>query len=195
MLDEIKQKAEAEKPSEVIKFVVRRTGMEQAFREGTDEDLEKLENVMELATLATKYDFLMPGEGIAKLLEDSALSSDQDEMEEESKAVRLMTVHASKGLEFEYVFITGMEQDLFPHKAMESKRDKRDDEEERRLFYVAVTRAKKKVFLSHASIRTIFGSRQIAVPSEFVFDIPDQYLEEEERIGGRAGGKVIYFDI
>jgi DNA helicase II / ATP-dependent DNA helicase PcrA len=96
-------------------------------------------------------------------------------------------------LEFQYVFVTGLEQDLFPHRAMESKRDKRDDEEERRLFYVAITRAKKKIFLTHASIRTIYGSRQVTVPSEFIFDIPEKYMEEETRV--RTGGKVIYFDI
>jgi len=105
-----------------------------------------------------------------------------------------MTVHASKGLEFEYVFITGLEQDLFPHRAMESKSAKRDDEEERRLFYVALTRAKKKIYASYANIRTIFGSRQIAVPSEFIFDIPGEHVDKEER-AERAGGKVIYFDI
>jgi DNA helicase-2/ATP-dependent DNA helicase PcrA len=194
VLDSIKAKAESEKTSELVKFVLKVTGLEDSFRaEGTDEGLERLENVRELATLATKYDFMMPGEGVAKLLEDAALASDQDEMEDENRATRLMTVHASKGLEFEYVFIVGMEQDLFPHKGMGSKGEKRDDEEERRLFYVAVTRAKKKIFLSHASIRTIFGQRQVAVPSEFVFDIPDAHIEEYARTTG--GGKVIYFDI
>jgi DNA helicase II / ATP-dependent DNA helicase PcrA len=194
VLDSIKAKADSEKTSELVKFVLKVTGLEDSFRnEGTDDGLERLENVRELATLATKYDFMMPGEGVAKLLEDAALASDQDEMEEDNRAARLMTVHASKGLEFEYVFIVGMEQDLFPHKGMSSKGEKRDDEEERRLFYVAVTRAKKKIFLSHASIRTIFGQRQVAVPSEFVFDIPEQHIEEHVRTTG--GGKVIYFDI
>lgn len=194
VLDSIKQKAETEKTSELVKFVLKVTGLEDSFRnDGTDEGLERLENVRELATLASKYDFMMPGEGVAKLLEDAALASDQDEMEEENHAARLMTVHASKGLEFEYVFIVGLEQDLFPHKAMESKSGKRDDEEERRLFYVALTRAKKKLFLSHASIRTIFGQRQVAVPSEFIFDVPEANIQEEEKTVG--GGKVIYFDI
>lgn len=194
MLDEIAEKSATEKPSEFVKFVVKRSGLEDSLRDGTDEDMERLENVKELASLAMKYDLIPDGEGIAKLLEDAALATDQDEMEEEKRATRLMTVHASKGLEFEYVFITGMEQDLFPHRAMESKSgSKRDEEEERRLFYVAVTRAKKRVYLSHASIRTIFGSRQMAVPSEFIFDIPDEHLAQEERV--RAGGKVIYFDI
>ncbi|MBI5134580.1 MAG: UvrD-helicase domain-containing protein [Candidatus Taylorbacteria bacterium] len=193
ILDDIAKKSQAEKASDLVRFVVKRTGLEDLFKSGADEDLERLENVYELATLATKYDFMIPGEGLSKLLEDAALATDQDEMEEDKPAVRLMTVHASKGLEFQYVFITGLEQDLFPHRAMESKREKRDDEEERRLFYVAITRAKKKIFMSHASIRTIFGSRQVAVPSEFVFDIPEKHLEEEERHS--SGGKVIYFDI
>jgi DNA helicase II / ATP-dependent DNA helicase PcrA len=194
ILDDIAAKAQNKKPSELIRFVLKRTGLEEMLASGADEDLERLENVKELATLATKYDFMMPGEGVTKLLEDAALATDQDEMEEDRPAVRLMTVHASKGLEFEYVFITGLEQDLFPHRGMESKREKRDDEEERRLFYVALTRAKKKIFVSHASLRTIFGSRQVTVPSEFIFDIPEKYLDQEERIQS-SGGKVIYFDI
>ncbi|MDE1875076.1 MAG: UvrD-helicase domain-containing protein [Patescibacteria group bacterium] len=193
ILDDIAKKAQAEKASDLVKFVIKRTGLEDMLKNGTDEDLERLENMRELATLATKYDFMMPGEGAAKLLEDSALATDQDEMEEDKPAVRLMTIHASKGLEFEYVFITGLEQDLFPHRAMESKRDKRDDEEERRLFYVALTRAKKKLFLTQASLRTIYGARQVTVPSEFIFDVPDKFIEREERAS--SGGKVIYFDI
>ncbi len=193
ILDEIAKKSQSEKASELVKLVMKRTGLEEMLSNGADEDLERLENMRELATLATKYDFMVPGDGIAKLIEDASLATDQDEMEEEKPAVRLMTVHAAKGLEFEYVFITGLEQDLFPHRAMESKREKRDDEEERRLFYVAITRAKKKIFLSHASMRTIYGSRQITVPSEFIFDIPDKYLDQEEKVS--TGGKVIYFDI
>lgn len=193
ILDEISHKSGIEKASDLVKLVIKRTGLEESLSQGTDEDLERLENMRELATLATKYDFMVPGEGIAKLLEDASLATDQDEMEESKPAVRLMTIHASKGLEFEYVFITGLEQDLFPHRAMESKSDKRDHEEERRLFYVALTRAKKKLFLSHASMRTIYGSRQVSVPSEFIFDIPEKYIFEESQ--ERIGGKVIYFDI
>lgn len=194
MLTDIEKKAGSEKPSELVKYVVMRTGLEQSFRDsGTDEDLERLENVRELATLATKYDFMMPGEGISKLLEDAALASDQDEMEEDAPALRMMTIHASKGLEFKYVFITGLEQDLFPHKAMGNGKEKRDDEEERRLFYVALTRAKTKLFLTYASMRTIFGSRQVTAPSEFIFDIPEQYLDQAEKIENKK--KVIYFDI
>src|SRR3989344_6647643 len=87
-----------------------------------------------------------------------------------------MTIHASKGLEFDYVFITGLEEGLFPQRI---DRNDRDEEEERRLFYVALTRARKKVFLTFASVRTIFGSREVTIPSEFISDIPERYLETE----------------
>ncbi|MEK7596548.1 MAG: UvrD-helicase domain-containing protein [Patescibacteria group bacterium] len=194
ILDDIQKKSATEKTSALIKLVIKRTGLEAQLKQsGTEEDLERLENVRELATLATKYDFLPPMDGVTKLLEDAALATDQDEMTEDRPAVKLMTVHASKGLEFEYVFISGLEQDLFPHRAMESKSDRRDGEEERRLFYVAITRAKKKIYMSHASVRTIYGSKQVAVPSEFIFDIPEKHLMKEE--AARIGGKVIYFDI
>ena len=127
-----------------------------------------------------------------KFLIDAALQSDQDELKEEQNKVRLMTVHASKGLEFEYVFITGLEEGLFPHERLnQEKIDESAAEEERRLFYVAVTRAKKKVFLSYAGVRTVFGSRQVTVPSEFVFDVDEEFIAPEEPI---EGGKVIFFD-
>ncbi len=179
--------------SALIKYTITESGIEDSLRTGLEEDAERLENIKELASLATKYDMMEGATGVEKLLEDAALQSDQDEMEEkEVEKARLMTVHASKGLEFDYVFIVGLEQDLFPHKPMDAKKG-RDNEEERRLFYVALTRARKKVFLSYANMRTIFGSRQMGVPSEFIFDIPEEHTDKEEAF--RGGGKVIYFDI
>ncbi len=101
-----------------------------------------------------------------------------------------MTVHASKGLEFNNVFITGLEQDLFPHQGLGG--EGRDIEEERRLFYVALTRARKKLFLTYAQTRTIFGSRQVNAPSEFIFDISEELTEIEDSAGS-GGGKWIDF--
>lgn len=179
-LERIKLYSETASPSALIKFTIETTGIERELKEGNDEELERLENIKELVTLATKYD-LMPGvEGLEKLLEDAALASDQDTLDEKTKnpdAVRLMTIHASKGLEFDYVFITGLEDGLFPHRREGQAQKEEDREEERRLFYVALTRAKKKVFLSYASIRTIFGMRQISAPSEFLYDIPEHLVE------------------
>jgi len=201
-LEEIKEKIsgkdgkkESLKTSEVIKFVVKKSGIEQELSSGTEEDMERLENIKELATLALKYDNLVAGTGIEKLLEDASLASDQDslminqEKKDKTNAIKLMTVHASKGLEFKYVFITGLEDGLFPHQRQNENKTNEDDEEERRLFYVALTRAKEKLFLSFANFRTIFGSRQINAPSEFISDIPVNILEKE---GEASGIKTIY---
>jgi len=176
LLQKIKEVAENKKPSETIKFILKESGIEQMLKTKNEEDLERLENIKELATLASRYDVLTPQDGIEKLLEDAALASDQDELKEEKDAVRLMTVHASKGLEFGTVFITGLEDGLFPHTSLSD--EKRDDEEERRLFYVALTRAKKKVFLTYASVRTIFGSQTVNLPSDFIMDIEDDLIDE-----------------
>ena len=95
-----------------------------------------------------------------------------------------MTVHASKGLEFKYVFVTGLEDGLFPHQRQNERQMAEDREEERRLFYVALTRAKEKLFLSFANFRTIFGARNINTPSEFIGDIPIDLLEKERENNG-----------
>lgn len=184
LLNKIADTALRAKPSETIKFILKESGLESTLKSGGEEDLERLENIKELTTLAMRYDFMTPREGIEKLLEDASLASDQDELKEEKDAVRLMTVHASKGLEFGYVFISGLEDGLFPHTVFSN--DKKDDEEERRLFYVALTRAKKKVFLTHASVRTVFGSQTINLPSEFILDIDEDFIDEatlEDSVG------------
>ncbi|MCE9549385.1 UvrD-helicase domain-containing protein [Candidatus Nomurabacteria bacterium] len=198
ILEDIKEKIQSETASQVIKFVVKNSGIEEELLNGTDEDVERLQNIKELATLALKYDNLPNGLGIEKLLEDAALASDQDslilndrEKVEKSKknGIKLMTVHASKGLEFKYVFIVGLEDGLFPNRRDGEIKNKEDAEEERRLFYVALTRAKEKLFLSFANFRTIFGSRQINAASEFITDIPADLLEKE---GEKDRIKTIY---
>ena len=144
---------------------------------GEGEDgLERIDNIKELVSLSQKYSHLQGEDAILALLDEASLVSDQDNLKDEKKGVRLMTVHASKGLEFDIVFITGLEQNLFPHQAFASD-EHRDSEEERRLFYVALTRARKKLFLSYAQMRTIFGSQQINTPSEFILDIPDEFIQ------------------
>lgn len=193
LLADIREYAVSEKTSKLIKFVSEKTGIEASLKGGTDEDGERLENIHELVTLATKYDFLPPEEAIEKLLTDAALATDQDSLNKSEHAVKLMTVHAAKGLEFPFVFVTGLEQDLFPHRRMNAGAvSKEDEEEERRLFYVAITRAKKKLFLSYASVRTIFGKRQVNLPSEFLGDINDAYLEAG--VGDTDGEPIIRID-
>ncbi|MCA9357069.1 ATP-binding domain-containing protein, partial [Candidatus Kaiserbacteria bacterium] len=192
-------KTATEKPlSDTIKFIMKRSGIEDELKdERTEEALERLENLRELVTLATRYDEVEPSEAVEQLLESAALQSDQDELKEkeEQDAVRLMTIHAAKGLEFAYVFITGLEEGLFPHERLDD--GKTDQEEERRLFYVALTRAEKKIFLTYAHMRTIFGSQRVNVPSSFLNDIDTKHVESANpsESGGKSGYETtIYLD-
>ena len=181
LLAEIAQNVATKKPSEIFTELIKKTGLDVALEDGTDEGTERVENIKELVTLATKYDDLPLPAGIEKMLEEAALASDQDSLiKKQTDSVKVMTVHAAKGLEFDYVFITGLEENLFPHKRMsEQNQSEQDNEEERRLFYVALTRARKKLFLCYASIRTIFGSKQMNIPSEFLSDIDEALVEQE----------------
>lgn len=184
LLERIRNASLEMMPSQLIAFVIKETGIESLLSDGDDEDTERLANVRELVTVASRYDMFPEQEGIEQFLADVALESDQDTMKGEVDAVRLMTIHASKGLEFPYVFITGMEQDLFPsRRSQDESMSQGEREEERRLFYVALTRAATKVFLTYSSFRTIFGSRQLNIPSEFLNDIDDALLESESRSG------------
>ncbi len=200
-LDKIKIFAESHLPSETIKFVIKSSGIEAELKNSkTEDDIDRLENVMELVTFAAKYDSFPPLEGIERLLEEVSLASDQDSLTVEAEAkkqklkkgVKLMTVHASKGLEFEHVFIVGLENELFPHTTDEDS--EADLEEERRLFYVAITRAKEKLFLSYATLRTLFGETKLQDPSHFLRDIPPELIWREERETSGFGNNVIYLD-
>jgi DNA helicase-2/ATP-dependent DNA helicase PcrA len=107
-----------------------------------------------------------------------------------------MTIHSSKGLEFDYVFIGGLEQGLFPHDGFDEKKTVEDQEEERRLFYVALTRARKQLLLSYAMTRTIYGEQKFNMPSDFLVDIPEEIIEREDGFGGNAPEplKTVYLD-
>ncbi len=177
MIAEIRDVAEQKPIDETLKFILKRSGIEDDLKTSGEEGLERLENLRELVSLGTRYREGTPEEALHRFLEDVALQSDQDEMKskEDQDAVRLMTIHAAKGLEFPYVFITGLEEGLFPHERLSDEQI--DQEEERRLFYVALTRAEKKVFLTFAHMRTIFGSQRVNVPSSFLSDISEDLME------------------
>lgn len=192
-LEAIRAATDTAAASEAIRFAIDASGMEAWLRKDAEEGEERVGNIHELVNLATKYDDALPPEGIERLLEEAALQSEQDELSVdkargEKQAISLMTVHASKGLEFDTVFVTGLEQGLFPSERVGDT--DRDPEEERRLFYVAVTRAGKRLFLSHASARMKYGSREHALPSEFFEDI-DQRLLSAPRYTDSDGEAVI----
>ena len=196
LMQDIADEARTKPLSETLKFIIKRTGIETELKKnGTEDDLSRLENLQELVTLGQKYDHLDPESAVEQLLETASLQSDQDELKnkEEHDAVRLMTVHAAKGLEFDYVFICGLEEGLFPHERLDDTGI--DHEEERRLFYVALTRAIKKLYLTYAHMRTIYGSQRVNIPSTFLNDINTDLVESEnpKGRGGSSGYETTIF--
>lgn len=166
--------------SDAVIYTLEASGLEAMFKKEGEEGIERLQNVRELVNLATRYDHMRSPEGIEALLEEAALASEQDSYDKDQGAVSLMTVHASKGLEFDTVFVTGLEQGLFPSIRDGGAGDERDSEEERRLFYVALTRARKRLYLTYAANRMKYGSREHTLPSEFLNDIDPRLMVRAE---------------
>jgi DNA helicase-2/ATP-dependent DNA helicase PcrA len=192
-LDTIATMLSTEPLSHVLQMIIVDSGMERELLEGSSEDRERLENARELVSLTVRYDGSKGEESVTSFLEETSLQSDQDNDNEEKNGVRLMTIHASKGLEFNHVFVVGLEQDLFPHKNIGNrKRSKEEEEEERRLFYVAVTRARTHLYLTYTDLRTIFGQKQINAPSEFLRDVPDEIANYHDMYYKEHGGSVVY---
>lgn len=162
----------------VIDIVTRESGYLETLRDGTPEGEVREENVRELLSVAKKFDSLPALDGLTRFLEEVALVADTDALDASADAVRLMTVHSSKGLEFPVVFMVGLEEGIFPHSR--SALSGAELEEERRLMYVGLTRAKEKAYLLHAEIRTLFGGMQVNPPSRFLAEIPDIFLEKRE---------------
>jgi DNA helicase-2/ATP-dependent DNA helicase PcrA len=133
------------------------------------------ENVQEMVNVASEFDQQVGG-SLRDFLEQMALMSDVDSLREEANAVILMTLHAAKGLEFPCVFIAGMEEDLLPHSR--SRYDQEQLEEERRLCYVGITRAKRQLVLTHARRRAVFGQTMYQSPSRFLREIPDELFHD-----------------
>lgn len=164
--------------AQLIDVVTRESGYLETLRDGTTEGEVREENVRELLSVAKKYDGLPAQEALSRFLEEVALVADTDTLDETADAVRLMTVHSSKGLEFPVVFLIGLEEGIFPHSR--SALSPAELEEERRLMYVGLTRAREKAYLLHAEIRTLFGGMQVNPPSRFLAEIPEALVEKRE---------------
>lgn len=162
--------------SQLIDVIVRESGYLETLRDGTTEGEVREENVRELLSVAKKFDALAARDALSRFLEEVALIADTDALDEGADAVRLMTVHSSKGLEFPVVFLIGLEEGIFPHSR--SALSPAELEEERRLMYVGLTRAREKAYLLHAEIRTLFGGMQVNPPSRFLAEIPDTLVEK-----------------
>ncbi len=160
---------------ELLDYVLEASGYRAMLADGSEDGEERWANLLELRSVTTRYDDLSPEDALDRLLEETALVADQDTYEGGADATTLITLHAAKGLEFPVVFIAGLEEGLFPHsRALD---DEKELEEERRLAYVGMTRAKRRLYLSHAWRRATWGMGQASVPSRFLLEIPAALME------------------
>ena len=190
MIESFKVMSQTANAFDLAEHVCKATGLIQEFKkDGTPEGINRMENIEELLNgikdfVEGQQELADSTGSIAEFLEDVALATDLDNEEgDDSDKVALMTIHLAKGLEFEYVFIVGLEEDLFPSAMSMNTRD--ELEEERRLFYVALTRAEKQAYLTYALSRYRWGKLVDSEPSRFIEEIDEQYLEivtpKEER--------------
>ncbi len=177
LIEDAKVKKDELKISELIKFVLKRSGYLKALEdENTMESENRIENLDEFLTEAMEFEKEEAEGTLENFLEGITLSSDIDNVEDTEDSVTLMTLHSAKGLEFPVVFLVGMEEGIFPgFRAME---EEKEIEEERRLCYVGVTRAKENLFLTCSKMRTMFGSTKYNMPSRFLEEIPEELLNE-----------------
>ena len=169
--------------SELLSKTLKETGYLQALQneDKLDEKLKaesRIDNLDQLLTMAEEFEDEMADSGLEEFLEDIALSSDIDNLEEGEETVTLMTLHSAKGLEFPVVFLVGMEEGLFP--SYRSISEPKELEEERRLCYVGITRAKERLFMTCSKMRTTYGSTSVNPPSRFIKEIPNEMLEGKE---------------
>jgi DNA helicase II / ATP-dependent DNA helicase PcrA len=168
-------------PGDLIETVAAESGyLAMLEAEGSHEADGRIENIFELAGVAAEY------EDLAEFLETVALVADADEVDSDGTRVNLMTLHTAKGLEFEAVFVCGMEEGIFPH--MRTLAEPLELEEERRLCYVGVTRAKERLYLSHAWRRTLWGSTSHNIPSRFLAEVPAELVVDIGVVGSGPAG-------
>lgn len=181
------------KPSEVVAEVLSKSGiLEELQRSEDPQDASRVDNLSQLQSVAAEFEQNTPDATLAGFLETTALVADSDQLpgeNEDSGKVTMMTLHTAKGLEYPYVFLTGMEQGTFPHqRAME---DTSELAEERRLAYVGVTRAKRRLYVTRAAVRAQWGQANDMMPSQFLDEIPDELIDWKRREAGvermRAG--------
>jgi len=187
LIKKAKKIAIKEPLSELLKFVLKETKYrnylknkygDNLIRENIPEDKIRWENIKELIRVSNGYDKIKPPMGLKEFLEKTALFSEADEVDEQKELVHLMTLHTAKGLEFPVVFIIGCEEGVLPHSR--SLLNPLDLEEERRLFYVGITRSKKYLYLIFSQRRSNWGGKEANPPSRFLSEIPEELINFEE---------------
>ncbi len=160
---------------DVLEGIMEKSGYVQDLKEkGTEEAENRLENILELYSAVGQFQEENEETTLEAFLANASLASDLDNLEEGQEAVSLMTLHSAKGLEFPVVFLVGLEQGLLPH--VRSLNDPLSLEEERRLCYVGITRAQEQLFISHTRERYLWGSKEVAIPSQFLSELPQDLI-------------------
>ncbi|MFN2465478.1 MAG: ATP-dependent helicase, partial [Candidatus Dormibacteria bacterium] len=181
---------------EVIGMMLVRSGLQGMVSDGSPEGEDRWQNMLEFKGLASEYSGLQGREALGRFLEDAALVSDVDSLEEERPGLTLITLHMVKGLEFPVVFMVGMEEGLLPHmRALEEGEAGIVDE--RRLCYVGMTRARRRLYLFHSFRRHLFGVANLNLPSRFLGELPEAIIERpagSTRVSGGAAGRATVLD-
>ncbi len=187
-IEELKTKKDNISITELVKLTLKKTGYTKALEaENTIEAENRIANLEEFLTVTMEFEEEFAENSLSEFLEGITLSSDLDNLEEQEDAVTLMTLHSAKGLEFPVVFLVGMEEGIFP--GHQSMMEEKELEEERRLCYVGITRAKENLFLTCSKQRTVFGSTSYNPISRFLEEIPKELLEGYEEAFGRTSNK------
>ncbi len=175
LIKDCRETMETDSPSAMVKKVVEGSGYRDMLMKQNTEDAEdRVRNIDELTNAASQFEEENEDANLSSFLGSASLASDADSKDDENQSVSLMTLHSSKGLEFPIVFLAGMEQGLFPN--YRSLDDPSAIEEERRLCYVGITRAQNQLFITHASARRLWGSREPAIPSLFLAELPKELI-------------------
>jgi DNA helicase-2/ATP-dependent DNA helicase PcrA len=209
LIDELRELSESSPVAALAEAILDRTGYVEALQNSSDlQDLSRVENVEEMVSVAREFDGQHPDGTLAEFLEQVSLVADADEIpegEEHGGMVTLMTLHTAKGLEFPVVFLTGLEEEVFPHQRSLASNDKKELEEERRLAYVGITRAEQRLYLTRAIGRMWWGRQAFHKESRFLTEIPAELIEwrrdaqaarsasrpAQERLAQRMGSRPI----
>ncbi|HWH25249.1 MAG TPA: UvrD-helicase domain-containing protein [Pseudolysinimonas sp.] len=182
ILDEIGATAETAAPADILVGLLDRTGYLKALRTSGDaQDEARAENLEELVAQTKEFRTKNPEGVLIEFLTETALFAAADEIDDDDGSVSIMTLHTAKGLEYDHVFLTGVEEDLLPHRM--SSGEPGGLAEERRLFYVGITRARKRLFLSLAMTRSTFGDTSVAMPSRYLNEIPADLIDWRQSPG------------